>query len=375
MDNDFEISIKGSLKLEEFFDFKYHDDSFKKLFEKFNKIQFSKEEMLDIENLYSKTILPKLQKPNYKKNKFLKYHLKKDLLQNIESETKRNYMLLYILNKYKEIFSHCENFFSHKIKESKYGIADVIKSIFTKDVMKTKDYEIFLENLSKWNGHIEFILLFIDISLIFYRKYFDYEKKGNIQNYLHSAKDVAFKSKIYELLSIIAEEMKTESDYSNIPLFVVLGLYFSGFDCSKLFNFIPKKNLLDVAKVIGLNMVYQKIADTLKFRGNLIVLQEINNQIKKLNQELFDIEKKLFNYLKLQIEQFLDQKLGIEDEKKKNEIEQLHHDIEKCLYIVNLENSQKNIIKIEEEYKKLESNITQEEIAKSFVLVNFKKDN
>ena len=122
-------------------------------------------------------------------------------------------------------------------------------------------------------------------------------------------------------------------------------------------------------------MVYQKIADTLKFRGNLIVLQEINNQIKKLNQELFDIEKKLFNYLKLQIEQFLNQKLGIEDEKKKNEIEQLHHDIEKCLFIVNLENSQKNIIKIEEEYKNLESNITQEEIAKSFVLVNFKKDN
>ena len=64
MDNDFEISIKGSLKLFEFFDFKYHDDSFKKLFDKFDKIQFSKEEMLDIENLYSKTILPKLQKPN-----------------------------------------------------------------------------------------------------------------------------------------------------------------------------------------------------------------------------------------------------------------------------------------------------------------------
>ena len=83
-----------------------------------------------------------------------------------------------------------------------YGISDKLKTLFNKEVVENKSFEIFSEKLSKWHCHVEMIVLYLDILSNLFNDHFDFDEKNfSLDTNFKSNTDILIKKNFYKLAS------------------------------------------------------------------------------------------------------------------------------------------------------------------------------
>lgn len=360
----------------DYLDFEFQDIEIKKLFSKLKQFKLSNDDITKINELYDKKIFPQIhnslssiQSP-YLIN-ILKYYI--DQFSN--DDIKQKFLFLIILNNREDISKELENFFFQLIKINRLGISNSIKSIFTKEVMASKEYELFLKKLSIWHSHIEFIIFYIDYLLTYYKKTFIFNKSiFEIENNKGSYTGILLKKSLFKLSSTLCSHLHLDPkiDYKKLILFIALSLQ-SGFSWTTLLKFFPKSHLSSIATSLSLNFLIGKLSSKLEYESLFVEFRKISENIEKLNMNLFKIENYLFQLIELEIKNDLNEKLGKETSQLKESIKKLSEKIEFALK--NIDFDEEFAKKVEEEYVNLSSQITMEEIENSYVVVNVGENN
>ena len=360
----------------DYLDFEFQDIEIKKLFSKLKQFKLSNDDIIKIKELYEKKIFPQIhnslssiQSP-YLIN-ILKYYI--DQFSN--DDIKQKFLFLILLNNREDISKELENFFFQLIKINRLGISNSIKSIFTKEVMASKEYELFLKKLSIWHSHIEFIIFYIDYLLTYYKKTFIFNKSiFEIENNKGSYTGILLKKSLFKLSSTLCSHLHLDPkiDYKKLILFIALSLQ-SGFSWTTLLKFFPKSHLSSIATSLSLNFLIGKLSSKLEYESLFVEFRKISENIEKLNMNLFKIENYLFQLIELEIKNDLNEKLGKETSQLKESIKKLSEKIEFALK--NIDFDEEFAKKVEEEYVNLSSQITMEEIENSYVVVNVGENN
>ena len=368
--NNYQLENKSILDLIEndYFDFEFNDINLKKLFSKLKKLKLSNDDITKINELYDKKIFPQIhnslssiQSP-YLIN-ILNYYFE----QFSNDEYKQKYLLLVIFNNRENLSKELDNFILKLIKVNRLGVSNSIKSIFTKEVMASKEYELFLKKLSKWHCHIEFITFYIDYLLTYYNKRFIFNKKiFEIENNKGSYTGILFKKSLFKLSTTLCSHIRLDPkiDYKKLLLYITLSLQ-SGFSWTNLLHFFPKSQLSNIATSLTVNFLIGKISSILQYESLFVEFRTIADNIEKLNLSLFKIQNYLYQLIILEIQNELDEKLKIENEELKNNILKLANKIEKNLINVNYDEEIQK--KIEEEYIELTSEISTQEIENNYI--------
>ena len=369
----FENKNKSILDLivNNYFDFQFHDISLKQLYIKINKLKKIDDDFNQVNQLYEKTIFPKIKNSlNTIESPYLTNIFKYYFNQYSKDKYKQNCLLLIIFNHQEEISNELESFIFKLIKTNRLGISNSLKSTFSKEVTSSKEYELFLKKLSKWHCHIEFISFYIDYLLTYYNKEFVFKKDlFSIENNKGSYYGIFAKKSLYKLSSTICYHLhlSPKIEYSKLLLFITLSLQ-TGFSWTNLLNFFPKKQLSNIATSLTVNFLIGKISSILQYESLFVEFRTIADNIEKLNLSLFKIQNYLYQLIILEIQNELDEKLKIDNEGLKNNILKLANKIEKNLINVNYDEEIQK--KIEEEYIELTSEISTQEIENSYILVN-----
>lgn len=369
----FEDKNKSILDLivNDYFDFQFHDISLKQLYTKMRKLKNIDDDFKQVNQLYEKTIFPKIKNSlNTIESPYLTNIFKYYFNQYSNDKYKQKCLLLIILNHQEDILKELESFIFKLIKTNRLGISNSIKSTFSNEVTTSKEYELFLKKLSKWHCHIEFINFYIDYLLTYYNKEFVFKKDlFSIENNKGSYFGIFAKKSLFKLSSTICSHLHLTPniDYSKLLLFITLSLQ-TGFSWTNLLRFFPQSQLNNIATSLTVNFLIGKISSILQYQSLFVEFRTISDNIEKLNMNLFKIESFLYQLIILEIQNELDEKLKINNEKLKENIIKLGSKIEKYLIDVNYDEEIQK--KIEEEYVELTSLISSEEIENSYVLVN-----
>ncbi len=369
----FEDKNKSILDLivNDYFDFQFHDISLKQLYTKMRKLKNIDDDFKQVNQLYEKSIFPKIKNSlNTIESPYLINIFKYYFNQYSNDKYKQKCLLLIILNHQEDILKELESFIFKLIKTNRLGISNSIKSTFSNEVTTSKEYELFLKKLSKWHCHIEFINFYIDYLLTYYNKEFVFKKDlFSIENNKGSYFGIFAKKSLFKLSSTICSHLHLTPniDYSKLLLFITLSLQ-TGFSWTNLLRFFPQSQLNNIATSLTVNFLIGKISSILQYQSLFVEFRTISDNIEKLNMNLFKIESFLYQLIILEIQNELDEKLKINNEKLKENIIKLGSKIEKYLIDVNYDEEIQK--KIEEEYVELTSLISSEEIENSYVLVN-----
>ena len=369
----FEDKNKSILDLivNDYFDFQFHDISLKQLYTKMRKLKNIDDDFKQVNQLYEKTIFPKIKNSlNTIESPYLTNIFKYYFNQYSNDKYKQKCLLLIILNHQEDILKELESFIFKLIKTNRLGISNSIKSTFSNEVTTSKEYELFLKKLSKWHCHIEFINFYIDYLLTYYNKEFVFKKDlFSIENNKGSYFGIFAKKSLFKLSSTICSHLHLTPniDYSKLLLFITLSLQ-TGFSWTNLLRFFPQSQLNNIATSLTVNFLIGKISSILQYQSLFVEFRTISDNIEKLNMNLFKIESFLYQLIILEIQNELDEKLKINNEKLKENIIKLGSKIEKYLIDVNYDEEIQK--KIEEEYIELTSEISTQEIENSYVLVN-----
>ena len=369
----FEDKNKSILDLivNDYFDFQFHDISLKQLYTKMRKLKNIDDDFKQVNQLYEKTIFPKIKNSlNTIESPYLTNIFKYYFNQYSNDKYKQKCLLLIILNHQEDILKELESFIFKLIKTNRLGISNSIKSTFSNEVTTSKEYELFLKKLSKWHCHIEFINFYIDYLLTYYNKEFVFKKDlFSIENNKGSYFGIFAKKSLFKLSSTICSHLHLTPniDYSKLLLFITLSLQ-TGFSWTNLLRFFPQSQLNNIATSLTVNFLIGKISSILQYQSLFVEFRTISDNIEKLNMNLFKIESFLYQLIILEIQNELDEKLKLNNEKLKENIIKLGSKIEKYLIDVNYDEEIQK--KIEEEYVELTSLISSEEIENSYVLVN-----
>ena len=376
--NNYQLENKSILDLIEndYFDFEFNDINLKKLFSKLKKLKLSNDDITKINELYDKKIFPQIhnslssiQSP-YLIN-ILNYYFE----QFSNDEYKQKYLLLVIFNNRENLSKELDNFILKLIKVNRLGVSNSIKSIFTKEVMASKEYELFLKKLSKWHCHIEFITFYIDYLLTYYNKRFIFNKKiFEIENNKGSYTGILFKKSLFKLSTTLCSHIRMDPkiDYKKLLLYITLSLQ-SGFSWTNLLHFFPKSQLSNIATSLTLNFLIGKLSSRLEYESLFVEFRKISENIEKLNMNLFKIENYLYQLIELEIKNDLDEKLGKDTNELKENIKKLSEKIELSLKTIDFD--EEIAKKVEEEYVNLTSQISMEEIENSYVVVKLEENN
>ena len=359
------------LIVNDYFDFQFHDMSLKQLYTKMTKLKNIDDDFNQVNQLYVKTIFPKIKNSlNTIESPYLTNIFKYYFNQYSNDKYKQKCLLLIILNHQEDILKELESFIFKLIKTNRLGISNSIKSTFSNEVTTSKEYELFLKKLSKWHCHIEFINFYIDYLVTYYNKEFVFKKDlFSIENNKGSYFGIFAKKSLFKLSSTICSHLHLTPniDYTKLLLFITLSLQ-TGFSWTNLLRFFPQSQLNNIATSLTVNFLIGKISSILQYQSLFVEFRTISDNIEKLNMNLFKIESFLYQLIILEIQNELDEKLNIDNEKLKENIMKLASKIEKYLIDVNYDEEIQK--KIEEEYVELTSLISSEEIENSYVLVN-----
>ncbi len=360
----------------DYIDFEFQDIEIKKLFSKLKQFKLSNDDITKIKELYEKKIFPQIHNSlNSMESPYLINILKHYIDQFSNDDIKQKFLFLIILNNREEISKELENFFFQLIKINRLGVSNSIKSIFTKEVIASKEYELFLKKLSKWHSHIEFIIFYIDYLLTYYKKTFIFNKSiFEIENNKGSYTGILLKKSLFKLSSTLCSHLHLDPkiDYKKLILFIALSLQ-SGFSWTNLLKFFPKSQLSSIATSLSLNFLIGKLSSKLEYESLFVEFRKISENIEKLNMNLFKIENYLYQLIELEIKNDLNEKLGKETSQLKDSIKKLSEKIEYALK--NIDFDEEFAKKVEEEYVNLSSQITMEEIENSYVVVNVGENN
>ncbi len=360
--------------IDDYFDFEFHDISLKQLSLKLKELNFKDNDFSEIKELYEKKIFPQLKislstiESPYLNNLF-KYYFE----QNSNNTNYQKGLLFTLLSHKDDISIVLENFFLKLIRFNNLGISNSIKTILSKEITDSEKYKLFEKQLSKWHCHIEFILFYIDYILSNYNKNFVFNKKlFEIENNQGSYSNIIIKKSLYKLSSTICSKISLNSqiDYKKILLYITLSLQY-GFSLSNLFSFFPKSQLNNFATSFAFNFLMGKLSSKLEHESLFVEFNIICQNIEKLNMNLFNIENYLYQFILLEVRRELDEKLGLNVNKLKNNIKKLSIKIEYSLK--NLDFDEDILNTVEEEYVLETSQITMEEIENSIIESN-KKD-
>ena len=355
----------------DYFDFEFHDINLKKLYLKLKQVNFKDNDFSEIKELYEKKIFPQFKnslctiESPYLNNLF-KYYFN----QNSKDENYQKGLLFILLSHKDDISNELEKFFLKLIKFNKIGISNSIKTILSKEVTQSKKYELFEKKLSKWHCHIEFILFYIDYILSNYNKTFVFDKKlFEIENNKGSYSNILIKKSLYNLSSTICSNisLNPKIDYKKLLLYITISLQ-SGFSLSNLFNYFPTSHLNNFATSIAFNFLMGKLTSKLQYESLFVEFKIICENIEKLNMNLFKIENYLYQFILLEVRRELDEKLGLNINKLKENIKKFSEKIEYSLK--NLDYNEDILKIIEEEYVLETSQITKEEIENSIIMEN-----
>ena len=355
----------------DYFDFEFHDINLKKLYLKLKQVNFKDNDFSEIKELYEKKIFPQFKnslctiESPYLNNLF-KYYFN----QNSKDENYQKGLLFILLSHKDDISNELEKFFLKLIKFNKIGISNSIKTILSKEVTQSKKYELFEKKLSKWHCHIEFILFYIDYILSNYNKTFVFDKKlFEIENNKGSYSNILIKKSLYNLSSTICSNisLNPKIDYKKLLLYITISLQ-SGFSLSNLFNYFPTSQLNNFATSIAFNFLMGKLTSKLQYESLFVEFKIICENIEKLNMNLFKIENYLYQFILLEVRRELDEKLGLNINKLKENIKKFSEKIEYSLK--NLDYNEDILKIIEEEYVLETSQITKEEIENSIIMEN-----
>ena len=361
----FEDKNKSILDLivNDYFDFQFHDISLKQLYTKMRKLKNIDDDFKQVNQLYEKTIFPKIKNSlNTIESPYLTNIFKYYFNQYSNDKYKQKCLLLIILNHQEDILKELESFIFKLIKTNRLGISNSIKSTFSNEVTTSKEYELFLKKLSIWHCHIEFINFYIDYLLTYYNKEFVFKKDlFSIENNKGSYFGIFAKKSLFKLSSTICSHLHLTPniDYSKLLLFITLSLQ-TGFSWTNLLRFFPQSQLNNIATSLTVNFLIGKISSILQYQSLFVEFRTISDNIEKLNMNLFKIESFLYQLIILEIQNELDEKLKLNNEKLKENIIKLGSKIEKYLIDVNYDEEIQK--KIEEEYVELTSLISSEEI-------------
>ncbi len=360
----------------DYIDFEFQDIEIKKLFSKLKQFKLSNDDITKIKELYEKKIFPQIHNSlSSMESPYLINILKHYIDQFSNDDIKQKFLFLIILNNREEISKELENFFFQLIKINRLGVSNSIKSIFTKEVIASKEYELFLKKLSKWHSHIEFIIFYIDYLLTYYKKTFIFNKSiFEIENNKGSYTGILLKKSLFKLSSTLCSHLHLDPkiDYKKLILFIALSLQ-SGFSWTNLLKFFPKSQLSSIATSLSLNFLIGKLSSKLEYESLFVEFRKISENIEKLNMNLFKIENYLYQLIELEIKNDLNEKLGKETSQLKDSIKKLSEKIEYALK--NIDFDEEFAKKVEEEYVNLSSQITMEEIENSYVVVNVGENN
>ena len=139
----FENKNKSILDLivNNYFDFQFHDISLKQLYIKINKLKKIDDDFKQVNQLYVKTIFPKIKNSlNTIESPYLTNVFKYYFNQYSKDKYKQNCLLLIILNHQEEISNELESFIFKLIKTNRLGISNSLKSTFSNEVTTSKEY-------------------------------------------------------------------------------------------------------------------------------------------------------------------------------------------------------------------------------------------
>ena len=376
--NEFEISnLDDLIIIDNYFNFDLHDIILNKILLSFNDLDISKEQLEQTSSKFNeffknlKFSTEKTTSP-YFKNCVNMY------LNDIESpELKKLFILLVIGHRF-EIFNIFSQFFYKIIKLNHYGLSsNNLKKIFHDDVLQSKEFDVFINNLSKWYSFVEYIFFYLEILSKFFGENFNFnENKFSIdKNFKITNK--SFCSKIVlQLSSILCSKLNLDPkiDYNKLVLFFALSLQ-TGFSLNALFAFFPKTKLGEIFGTFALNFLFGKIATNLNYQSKFVEFRQLANSITNLNRDLEKIESIFYELLKIHL--LRDVNMNIEGslcnfDEINETIKKLSYKAGKILENINFdENVQK---KIEEEYVELEEIIKLKNVDDDWVMMYIKNE-
>ena len=122
-----------------------------------NKIE-AEEYYHDLMSIYDKTDFNDLMFPYLKNSLIPTLSSYKDKIKN---NAQRGYLLLLIFSNLSQIRKKLYSYHYNNIKDNSFGLPKIMKSMINPELIKSKNYECFLENLTKWYVKNEFIYFFL----------------------------------------------------------------------------------------------------------------------------------------------------------------------------------------------------------------------
>lgn len=364
--------IDDLIIIDDYFNFDLHDIILNKILVSFNELNISKEQFNQIFSKFNdflKNLDITIQKTSspYLKNCTNMY------LNDIESpELKKLFLLLLIGHRF-EIFEIFKKFFYKIIKFNHYGLSsNNIKNIFQNDVLESKEFDTFINNLSIWYSFVEFILFYLQILSTFYGENFNFnENKFSIDKNFKVNKKSLYSKIVLQLSSVLCSKLNLDPkiDYSKLILFFALSLQ-TGFSLNSLFSFFPKNKLGEIFGTFALNFIFGKIATNLNYQSKFVEFRQLSNSITTLNKSLEKIDNVFYELLKMHMIE--DINMNIEGsmcnfDEIKETIKKLSTKANKILENIDFDEDVQK--KIEEEYYELEEIVKTKNVDDDWVMM------
>ena len=256
-----------------------------------------------------------------------------------------------------------------------YGISDKLKTLFNKEVVENKSFEIFSEKLSKWHCHVEMIVLYLDILSNLFNDHFDFDEKNfSLDTNFKSNTDILIKKNFYKLASKLCSNISLNPgiDYSKLFTFaltiITTGLGGAAGGVVPMTVHFTQQQVMKIIGIFGLNFLTQKASSELNTVSKMQEFNALSNLVEKLNDALLKIEKTCYRLiiLELQEEMYSDietSQVDVDIKKKKDEISNLLE-----IFLKGVECPEGIEKKIEEEYIQLNASIIEEKYDNDWII-------
>ena len=360
--------------IENYFDFHMHDidlvkiESYYKTYKNINqqddriiKLLLTKYNKFISENL-NQTTYPYLInsiKPNF---------------ESLETDLKQKYFLIQILRSKNTIKKKLFNYFKNLTRINLYGVSDKLKTMFNKEVVENKSFEIFSEKLSKWHCHVEMIVLYLDLLSSLFNEHFDFDKNNfSLDTNFKNNTDILIKKNFYKLASKLCSKISLNPgiDYMKVLTFaltvVTTGLGGAGGVVPMTISF-SQQQLAKIVGIFGLNYLTGKVSSKLGEEGEMQEFKALSDLVEKLNNSLLTIEKTCYRLIILELQEEIysnieTSQVDVDIIKKKEEITKLLQ-----TYLKGVDCPEDIDKLVEEEYIQLSTSIVEEKYDNDWIV-------
>lgn len=267
-------------------------------------------------------------------------------LHRISDKDMQKFFTFLVIGKINLFTPILKSFFYKSVKRNNFGLSDKIKSILQTTVLESEEFDLFAKKLAKWHTLTEIISLYFHLLNKLYKKKFNFSLKtfSLDENFDFSIKKFA-KLSLLRLAGFICDNisLKPNVDCDITALFFAATLSY-GLNLPSII-ISNQKTFEKLAVTVTLNLLIGKLGTALKYKSDFVVFKEFPKIMSQINEQLKKIERKTYEYMKLEMNKEFE--FVTENEKDyKDKLDQLAYTIDQYLKGVNLE---KEVKKVENE--------------------------